>query len=128
MTVEGNDALVEALRDELRARGLKRVILLGRLEQMRGPRLKVGLARWGFQVLVPPAVEQAWLQQAIAASVEHGTPAQADVAHLAALIADGAEHGVEGLVLACEELAPLLAASNVELPAVAAWRLGEVGA
>jgi len=120
---EGNDALVEALRDELRAAGLGRVILLGRLEHMRGPRLKVGLARWGFQVLVPPAAEQAWLEQAIVAAMEEGVPRRADVEHLAALIAEGSEHGVEGLVLACEELSPLVGACGLELPLVEAWML-----
>ena len=121
MTNDGNDALVEALRDELRARGLRRVILLGRLEQMRGPRLKVGLARWGFQVLVPPAAEQAWLEQAIVLSLESGVSVREDVVHLTALIADGAEHGVEGLVLACEELGALLAGCELGLPVVEAW-------
>lgn len=119
----GNDALVEALRDRLRALGLGRVILLGRLEHMHEPRLKVGLARWGFQVLVPPASEQTWLEQAIVAAMEEGAPRRADVEHLAALIAEGSEHGVEGLVLAAEELAPLVGACGFELPLVEAWTL-----
>lgn len=46
------DYLVDVLRIDLAALGCSRVILLGSEEEMAGEGLRVGLVRWGVQVLV----------------------------------------------------------------------------
>ena len=112
------DYLVDVLRIDLARLGWRRVIVLGPAQHMGESRLVGGLAAWGFQVLVPPEAERAWVAEALAAG---GEGLQTDAERLAALLQDGLEHGVEGIVVtdpamfaavrACAPQAPALAAS-----------------
>ncbi len=107
------DHIVEALRDDLAKRGHVRVILLGTERDMSVPDLRIGLARWGLQVLVPPAGERAWIAGLAAAEASAD-----DVARLSALLADGIEHGVEALVVTEPILAELVRRCGCGVPVV----------
>lgn len=85
-----------AVCDEVRGRGWRRVILLGD-DLVEGPyTLRATLAQAGVMVFMPGPADRAWLQGL-------GEDAREDAgtrARLAALLADGMEHGVDGLVVA----------------------------
>ena len=117
-----NDYLVDALRMDLAQLGCSRVILLGSLEDMEGPDLRYGLARWGVQVLVPPQEHRGWI-----AELGEG-PAQdaQSVQSLKALLADGLEHGVEALVAMNAQMAAVVRACELGVPVIEASPRGAI--
>lgn len=115
--------VAEALRDELVAAGVRRAIVVGIPAAMEEPFLKAPLIRAGIMVLTPPAPQRAWLAQAINALAQGPATPQA-IAAFQALVEDGAEHGVDCLVVASLELMGLAQACSFELPLVDALRAG----
>lgn len=106
------DYMVDVLRVDLAGMGCSRVILLGDERDMGEPALKVGLARWGVQVLTPPAVEQVW----IAGLAEGHGAARDRLDRLSTMLADGIEHGVEAIVATTERMAEVVRLSGVDVP------------
>ena len=87
------------LCQEAGQRGWRRVIMLG--DDLReGPyTLKACLAQAGVMVFVPGPRDRMWLQ-GLADGVRAGeVPNEASLARLAAMLAEGMEHGVNGLVV-----------------------------
>lgn len=117
-----HDYLVDVLRIDLAGMGCSRVILLGSERDMGEPALKVGLARWGVQVLVPPAGEQAWV-----ASLAEPDGFTADkLSRLSLMLADGVEHGVEAIVVTDESLALSVRLCGLDVPVLVPSPRGSV--
>lgn len=111
-------SMVDATREELIRRGVRRPILLGTAAAMRGAYLKVPLVKAGLQVMVPGEGDRAWLGGVIADELEQGVVHDETVERLARLVADGAEHGADAVVAACAGLAPLVDRATLGLPVV----------
>jgi len=118
---------VDALCAELRSLGARRVILLGIPAAMQESFLKAPLAKAGIMVLTPPAEGRAWLEKIVEQELKKGIIAEETKAAFEALVADGAEHGVDHLVIASVELMGLVSACSLELPTVDALRTGDAG-
>ncbi|MBQ9007371.1 MAG: HAD family phosphatase [Atopobiaceae bacterium] len=112
--------IVNALRLELGGRGFGRVIMLCRADDPDAQALRTYLARWGLQVMVPPAGEQAWIDAA-ADALDQGKDVGDSLARLAALLADGSEHGAQAVVVRTAALAELVDACGQSLPVVEVW-------
>lgn len=111
------------LSEDLFERGIRRVMFMGIPATMEEPFLRTAISRWGILVLTPPAHERTWLAQ-VQDELEHG-PATPDMeSHFAALVADGAEHGVNCLVVASVELMELARRCTQGLTLVDALRAG----
>ena len=111
------ECLVDALRIDLSHMGCRRVALLGGEREMAADGLRVALARWGFQVLVPPEGERAWIASLSSASIED--PPTVEIRRLTALLADGVEHGVDAIVTTDKGLARVVEACQLGVPTLA---------
>lgn len=112
-----------SLVDDLVARGVRRAIVVGIPSAMEEPYLKVPLVHAGIMVLTPPAPQRAWLAQLIDALAAGAAPAEAAEA-FRTLVEDGAEHGVDCLVVASAELMALSRGCELSIPVVDALRAG----
>lgn len=111
------ECLVDALRIDLSHMGCRRVALMGSEREMAADGLRVALARWGFQVLVPPEGERAWIAGLSSAAVEDLPPVE--MQRLTALLADGIEHGVDAIVTTDKDLARVVEACQLGVPTLA---------
>lgn len=110
--------LARLLCEELKARGIRRVVFVGIPAAMEEPFLRSAIAHRGIMVLTPPPHERAWLAQAQEELA--GEPVTAEMAsRFSALVADGAEHGVSCLLVASRELMALARHCNLESMGVA---------
>ncbi len=103
---------------EMRRQGYRRVILLGTARDMQGSRLKVPLAKAGMLVLVPGAPDRAWLDRVITDELRRDGATDETTARFARLLADGAEHGVDAVMVTCAELGELCRRAGLGLPVV----------
>ncbi|MDO4796817.1 MAG: HAD-IA family hydrolase [Coriobacteriales bacterium] len=113
-TILRRPELAQLLCEELKARDIRRVIFLGIPVTMEEPFLRTTIARWGIMVLTPPAHERAWLAQ-VQDELACGTITADMASHFSSLVADGAEHGVNCVVIASQALMAL--ARHCELEA-----------
>lgn len=111
------ECLVDALRIDLARMGCHRVALLGSERDMGAEGLRVGLARWGVAVLVPPEGERAWIAGLSSAPIEDLPPAE--VQRLTTLLADGVAHGVDAIVTTDVRLARVVEACHLKVPTLA---------
>lgn len=107
-------SIVDATRDAVLASGCRRPMLLGTWATMKKPFFKNALAKAGLAVLVPGDAEARWLSDVIYGELEAGIVRDEVVDRFARLVADGAEHGADAVILGCTEL-PMLA-ERLELP------------
>lgn len=107
-------SIVEATRDAALAQGFKRPLLLGTKVTVEGDFFRKPLIASGMAVVRPPADERAWLYHTIFDELEFGIVTDESVARFGRLVAEGAEHGADCVILGCTEL-PMLA-SRLELP------------
>lgn len=108
------ECLVDALRIDLACMDCHRVALLGSERDMGAEGLRVGLARWGVAVLVPPEGARAWIAGLLSLHIEE-LPS-ADLQRLATLLADGVEHGVDAIVTTDKGLAKVVEACHLGVP------------
>lgn len=111
------ECLVDALRIDLARMGCHRVALLGSERDMGAEGLKVGLARWGVAVLVPPEDARAWIAVLSTVTIEDIPPAE--VQRLTTLLTDGVEHGVDAIVTTDKGLAQVVEACHLGVPTLA---------
>ena len=109
-------SIVDATRDEAVRCGFKRVMLLGTVPTMREAYFKAPLAKAGMLVLTPGGEDRAWLGRVIAEELELGIVRDETVDRFARLVADGAEHGVDAVILGCTELPMLAGQVDLGLP------------
>ena len=112
--------VVDTTREELLNRGCKRVILLGDEATMTGPTFKAPLAKAGLLVLTPGPADRAWLAHVATEELTQGILRDETVDRFERLMADGAEHGVDAVVVASAELASLVDRADLGLPVVKA--------
>mgnify|MGYP002626816616 CR=1 FL=1 len=118
------DYLVDVLRVDLARLGCSRVILLGSAAEMERGGLRTDLARWGFQVLVPPQSERVWIW-ALERDAGGGL-SRAGVHRLGTLLHDGMEHGVEAIVATNSTVADYVRECELAVPIVMPSRRGAV--
>jgi aspartate/glutamate racemase len=102
---------VEELRQDVLARGWRRVIVLGTPEHMAGPSLRRPLAASGVMVLAPGKEDRATIGRMLDEGV-------VDEAMLNALLCDGLEHGVDAVVVSDERLARVVEGFGLLVPVV----------
>lgn len=101
---------------EIRARDLRKVLLLGTRETMERGFMKEALAAGGAQVVVPQEADRLWLHRTIFEDLEQGTVQPAQKERLLALIAQHAREGVDAAILGCTELPLLVEPGDAEIP------------
>lgn len=111
------DYQADVLRVDLQKMGCTRIILLGEEVDMASGGLRTSLAKWGFQVLVPPEAERAWIAGLADGRADDMEPA--DAGRLRTLLAHGVEHGVEAIVVTNEQLAMVVDACGLSVPTLA---------
>lgn len=116
--------VAKALCEELVGQGARRVILLGVPAVMGEPFLKAPLAKAGIMVLTPPQDCQSWIAEVMERELRQGEASDQTRASFESLVADGAEHGVDHLVVASVELMGLASTCTLGLPVVDALRAG----
>lgn len=115
--------MVATICDEVARCGYKRVILLGAMDFMSGPSLKVPLAKAGVAVLVPGAQDRDWLARVIDEELGQGVVSDETLARFARLMADGAEHGVDAVIAGLPEFKMLMDRIELGLAVVCAWQV-----
>jgi len=106
-----------------RARGYRRIGLLGTRETMERPFLKQTFANAGLEVLVPPPEHREWLHALIFGVLEHGTQTPAHRARFLELVARMGRAGAEAVVLGCTELPLLVGDATTAVPCLDTTRL-----
>lgn len=107
-------SIVEATRDTMLAQGFKRPLLLGTKATMEGAFFKDALIAAGMGIIRPPESDREWLFRTIFDELEMGIVRDESVERFGRLVAEGAEHGADCVILGCTEL-PMLA-ERLELP------------
>ena len=115
--------VARALVADLVSRGARRVILVGTPASMQDPHLKAPIAHSKIMVLTPPANDKVWLAE-LQNDLAHGTVPSDARMRFKDLVAEGAEHGVDCLVVASAELMELARMCDLDLPVVDALRAG----
>lgn len=113
----------EVVRRAVLEAGCKRVILLGNDAQMRLSLLKLLLVKSGVMVLTPGERDRRWLDQLIEGELSQGEVRNETVDRFVAMVNDGAEHGVDALVLGRSTLSVLTSRADVALPSFDAEHL-----
>lgn len=111
-------SIVEATRDELLRKGYKRVMLLGTVPVMRDAFFKGPLAKAGLLVLAPGGADRAWVGEIISDELTKGLVHDQTALRFAHMVEDGAEHGVDAIVLACPQLRLLTDRLSLDIPVV----------
>lgn len=101
---------------EIRALGLRKVLLLGTRETMERGFMKEALAAGGAHVVVPQEADRLWLHRLIFEDLEQGTVQPAQKARLLALLAQYAREGVDAAILGCTELPLLVGPGEADMP------------
>lgn len=108
----------EALARTCRARGFRRVGLLGTARMTGAGHIAASLRRGGIEVLAPPAAEAGALDRAIAEDLTlRGATPEAGAA-LDRAVAALARAGADAAALACTELPLLLPRPNAPIPLI----------
>lgn len=98
------------------ASGIKRVLLLGTRYTMEEPFLKDYLLNLGLHTVVPETEDILRINQIIFEELCLGQVADSSRDCLLNIIARNKEHGIEGVILGCTELAMILKHEHVDLP------------
>lgn len=101
-------SIVEVCADEARARGLRRLALLGTKFTMEAPFFPAVFARHGIAVVTPDAAERSWIHERYVGELLLGEFRDETRRELLALVARLRDaHGIDGVILGGTEL-PLL--------------------
>ena len=106
-------SIPKAVSEELVARGIKKVGLLGTIFTMEQDYMKKDLISAGIQVVVPHKQERELVAKRIFEELEKGIVKEATLEEFVAIINKMAERdGIEGIILGCTELPLLLNSEN----------------
>ena len=111
-------SMVDAVQDELLRRSYKRVMLLGTVPAMRDTFFKGQLAKAGLLVLAPGGALRTWIGAVIIDELARGAVQEETVSRFARLVEDGAEHGVDAIIVGCPELQLLVDRLELGIPIV----------
>ena len=106
-------SIPKTVSEELFARGIKKVGLLGTIFTMEQDYMKKDLSSAGIQVVVPQEQERELVAKRIFEELEKGVVKEATLKEFVTIINRLAERdGIEGIILGCTELPLLLNSEN----------------
>ena len=108
--------LADVVAEACLAQGATTVGLIGTKVAMEDGFFVDRLARHGVQVVVPPAEDHGWINDAIYSELVHGEVKDATRRRVVGLEDDLGDRGAQGLLLGCTELAMVAHQSDVDLP------------
>jgi len=110
-------SIVTAASDKAQEMGLKKLGLLGTLFTMQGSFYAVPFVERGIAVVVPPADDQAFIQDKLMTEIELGVFTDKTRKGLLAVIERMiARDGIDGVILGCTELPLILEKSEFGIP------------
>jgi len=115
--------IAEPLVDAIKAKNMKRVILLGTKETMEGDFLKSPLRTGGAQIDVPDKSDRDWIHRMIFDDLERGTASVAQKKRLVEIVSAHAMSGAEAVILGCTELPLVISSSDVPIPSMDTTRM-----
>ncbi|GAA2412903.1 aspartate/glutamate racemase family protein [Nonomuraea africana] len=115
--------IVDAVGAGVRARGMRKVGLLGTRFTMEEPFYRDRLAAQGFEVVVPEREQRELIHRVIFDELVRGVLKESSRNAYAQIIADLANDGAEGVVLGCTEIELLIDESYSGIPVFPSARL-----
>ncbi len=108
--------IAEATAAAIQAKKLKKVGLLGTKFTMEQAFFKEKLAAVGIEAIVPVAADRDFIHHTIFEELGKGIVLEATRARYAAIIADLASQGAQGVVLGCTEIPLVVSQGDVAIP------------
>ncbi|MEV4893893.1 aspartate/glutamate racemase family protein [Nonomuraea sp. NPDC055795] len=115
--------IADTLGAEIRARGMRKVGLLGTHFTMEQPFYRDRLAAHGLDVVVPRREQRELVHNVIFDELVRGTLRDSSRDAYAKIIDDLADDGAEGVILGCTEIELLIGAKDSSLPVFPSARL-----
>ncbi|MET8986053.1 aspartate/glutamate racemase family protein [Nonomuraea wenchangensis] len=115
--------IADAVGAEVRARGMRRVGLLGTRFTMEQPFYRDRLAAHGFDVVVPRREQRELVHRVIFDELVRGVLRESSRDAFAWIIADLAAGGAEGVILGCTEIELLINEKDTPVPLLPSARL-----
>ncbi|MGA4989801.1 aspartate/glutamate racemase family protein [Nonomuraea bangladeshensis] len=115
--------IADVVGAEVRARGMRRVGLLGTRFTMEQPFYRDRLAAHGFDVVVPPREQRELVHRVIFDELVRGVLRESSRDAFARIIAGLAARGAEGVILGCTEIELLITEKDTPVPLLPSARL-----
>ncbi|NJP96944.1 aspartate/glutamate racemase family protein [Nonomuraea sp. FMUSA5-5] len=115
--------IADTVGAEVRARGMRKVGLLGTRFTMEQPFYRDRLAAHGFEVIVPGREQRELVHRVIFEELVRGVISEPSRDAYARIVADLADDGAEGVVLGCTEIELLLSEKDTAVPVLPSARL-----
>ncbi|GAA3097691.1 aspartate/glutamate racemase family protein [Streptosporangium carneum] len=115
--------IADALGAEVRARGMRKVGLLGTRFTMEQPFYRERLAAHGFDVVVPRREQRELVHHVIFDELVRGVLRTSSRDAYAQIIGDFADDGAEGVILGCTEIELLISEKDSVIPVLPSARL-----
>ncbi|MFI7231673.1 aspartate/glutamate racemase family protein [Nonomuraea angiospora] len=115
--------IADAVGAEVRARGMRKVGLLGTRFTMEQPFYRDRLAAHGFEVVVPPPAQRELVHRVIFDELVRGVLRDSSRDAYARIIEDLAADGAEGVILGCTEIELLIGDKDSAVPVLESARL-----
>jgi aspartate racemase len=115
--------IADVVGAEVRARGMRRVGLLGTRFTMEQPFYRDRLAAHGFDVVVPPREQRELVHRVIFDELVRGVLRTSSRDAFARIIAGLAARGAEGVILGCTEIELLITEKDTPVPLLPSARL-----
>lgn len=109
--------IAEATAREIKARGLKRVALLGVRKTMEEPFYPDILKQHGIEAIIPDEAEKVYIHDSIYEELVHDRFLEKTRARYIEIIAALESRGAQGVILGCTEIPLLLSEKDLTLPA-----------
>ncbi|MEV4074850.1 aspartate/glutamate racemase family protein [Nonomuraea fuscirosea] len=115
--------IADAVGAEVRARGMRKVGLLGTRFTMEQPFYRDRLAAHGFEVVVPGREQRELVHRVIFEELVRGVLREPSRDAYARIVADLADDGAEAVILGCTEIELLIGEKDTPVPVLPSARL-----
>jgi aspartate racemase len=115
--------IADAVGAEVRARGMRKVGLLGTRFTMEQPFYRDRLAAHGFDVVVPGREQRELVHRVIFEELVRGVLREPSREAYARIVADLADDGAEAVILGCTEIELLIGEKDTPVPVLPSARL-----
>ncbi|TYB57647.1 aspartate/glutamate racemase family protein [Nonomuraea sp. PA05] len=115
--------IADVVAAQARARGMRRVGLLGTRFTMEQPFYRDRLAAQGFEVVVPPREQRELVHRVIFEELVRGVLRESSRDAFARIVAGLADAGAEGVILGCTEIELLISEKDTAVPVLPSARL-----
>ncbi|MEV0162567.1 aspartate/glutamate racemase family protein [Nonomuraea fuscirosea] len=115
--------IADAVGAEVRARGMRKVGLLGTRFTMEQPFYRERLAAHGFEVVVPGREQRELVHRVIFEELVRGVLREPSRDAYARIVADLADDGAEAVILGCTEIELLIGEKDTAVPVLPSARL-----